>query len=168
MVLLLFDYELKDKAKWATSELKDNDQCKNSGLQQMDKCIFSWDENKKTLIYILCWRHCLTLWRLHLKICWTLMSVFVWWCSDGPLNCQGFKSFEIYAVSIKISMIEYHQWINDLVDHLFFHSSLWGEMSMVFLVTCIMFAFLKHLMVLLRCNFVRASFLHLIKGTDSM
>ena len=30
------------------------------------------------------------------------------------------------------------------------------------------FAFLKHLMVLLRCNFFRASFLHLIKDTDSM
>ena len=28
-------------------------------------------------------------------------------------------------------------------------------------------AFLKHLMVLLRCNFFRASFLHLIKDTDT-
>ena len=30
------------------------------------------------------------------------------------------------------------------------------------------FPFLKHLMVLLRCNFFRVSFLHLIKDTDSM
>ena len=29
------------------------------------------------------------------------------------------KIFEIYEVSIKISMTEYHHWINDLVDHLF-------------------------------------------------
>ena len=43
----------------------------------------------------------------------------VWWCSDGPLNSQEYKSFEIYAVSIKISMTEYHHWINNLVDHLF-------------------------------------------------
>ena len=28
--------------------------------------------------------------------------------------------------------------------------------------------FLKHLIVLLRCNYFRASFLHLIKDTDSM
>ena len=38
---------------------------------------------------------------------------------DGPLNSQEYKSFDIYAVSIKISMTEYHHWINDLVDHLF-------------------------------------------------
>ena len=43
----------------------------------------------------------------------------VWWCSDGPLNSQEYKSFKIYAVCIKISMTEYHHWINDLVDHLF-------------------------------------------------
>ena len=30
------------------------------------------------------------------------------------------------------------------------------------------FAFLKHLMLLLRCNSFRASFLYLIKDTDSM
>ena len=32
----------------------------------------------------------------------------------------------------------------------------------------LIFAFSKHLIVLLRCNFFRASFLHLIKDTDSM
>ena len=44
----------------------------------------------------------------------------VWWCSDGPINSQEYKSFEIYAVSIKISMTEYHHWINGLSDHLFY------------------------------------------------
>ena len=65
----------------------------------------------------------------------------VWWCSVEPLNSQEYKSFEIYAVSIKISMTEYHHWINDLVDYLFLHSSLWGEMSMAFLVTYIFLLF---------------------------
>ena len=32
---------------------------------------------------------------------------------------QEYKSFEMYAVFIKISMTEYHHWMNDLVDHLF-------------------------------------------------
>ena len=61
----------------------------------------------------------------------------VWWCSDGPINSQEYKSFEIYAVSIKISMTEYHHWINGLADHLYSNTAvdLWGEMSTVFLVT---------------------------------
>ena len=29
-------------------------------------------------------------------------------CSTGPINSQESKSFEIYAVYIKISMTEYH------------------------------------------------------------
>ena len=44
----------------------------------------------------------------------------VWWCSDGPLNSQEYERFEMYPVSIKIYMTEYHHWINDLVDHLFY------------------------------------------------
>ena len=47
------------------------------------------------------------------------MSVLYEWCSDGPLNSQVYKSFDIYAVTIKIPMTEYHHWINDMVDHLF-------------------------------------------------
>ena len=48
------------------------------------------------------------------------MSVLiVWWCADGPINSQEYKSFEIYAVSIKISMTEYHHWINGVADQLF-------------------------------------------------
>ena len=42
-----------------------------------------------------------------------------WWCSDGPINCQKYKSFEIYAVTIKISMTEYYHWINGQAHHLF-------------------------------------------------
>ena len=38
---------------------------------------------------------------------------------DGALSSQEYKSLDIYAVSIKIFMTEYHHWINDLVDHLF-------------------------------------------------
>ena len=34
-----------------------------------------------------------------------------------PLNSQEYRRFEVYAVSIKIFMTEYHHWINDLVDH---------------------------------------------------
>ena len=47
------------------------------------------------------------------------MSVLYDDVQTGPINRQEYKSFEIYAVSIKISMIEYHHWINGLVDHLF-------------------------------------------------
>ena len=36
----------------------------------------------------------------------------VWWCSDGPIYSQEYQSFEINAVTIKISMTEYHHWIN--------------------------------------------------------
>ena len=65
----------------------------------------------------------------------------VWWSSTGPINSQEYKSFEMYAVFIKISMTEYYHWIEGLEDHLFQHSSLWGEMSMVFLVTFIFLLF---------------------------
>ena len=44
-----------------------------------------------------------------------------------------------------------------------------GEMNMVNPVTFLFFTSLKHLMMLLKCNFFRASILlHLIKDTDSM
>ena len=33
---------------------------------------------------------------------WSLCCI--WWCSDGPLNSQEYKSFEIYAVSISRHM----------------------------------------------------------------
>ena len=48
-----------------------------------------------------------------LNNCWTLIHVcVVWWCLDGPINSQEYNSFEMYAVNIKISMTDYHHWIN--------------------------------------------------------
>ena len=47
------------------------------------------------------------------------VCVVWWWCSDGPINSQEYKSFEIYAVTIKIFMTEYHHWINSQAYHLF-------------------------------------------------
>ena len=44
----------------------------------------------------------------------------VWWCSDGSINSQGYKSFEIYAVTIKISMTEYHHWLNGQANQILF------------------------------------------------
>ena len=35
------------------------------------------------------------------------------------LNSQEYKSFEMYAVTMKISMSEYHHWINGEAYHLF-------------------------------------------------
>ena len=43
----------------------------------------------------------------------------VWWRSDGPINSQEYNSFDIYAVTTNISMIEYHHWINGQAYHLF-------------------------------------------------
>ena len=65
----------------------------------------------------------------------------VWWCSDGSVNSQEYKSFKLYMYAVT----EY-----------------------VKLVNLSIFTSLKHLMMLLKCNFFRASFLQLIKDTDSM
>ena len=43
----------------------------------------------------------------------------VWWCSDGYVNSQDYKSSEMYAVTIKISMTEYYHSINCQADGLF-------------------------------------------------
>ena len=49
----------------------------------------------------------------------------VWWCWDGPINSQEYKSFEIYEVTIKISMTEYHHWINRLT--VYSNTAVYGE-----------------------------------------
>ena len=36
-----------------------------------------------------------------------------------PINSQEHKIFEIYALTIKISMTEYQHWINSQAYHLF-------------------------------------------------
>ena len=89
------------ESKWSTSR-----------AQKVFDDYFLSDRQLKTLFNIV--EAPLKKW-LNFDVC------IVWWCSDGPLlNSQHwYKSFEIYAVSIKISMIEYHHWIDDLVDHLF-------------------------------------------------
>ena len=48
------------------------------------------------------------------------------------------KVFFFYPVTMKISMIEYHHLINCQTYGLFEHSSLWGEISKMNLVTCIL------------------------------
>ena len=55
------------------------------------------------------------------------MSVVLYWCAEGSINSQEYKSFEIYAVTINISMTEYNHWISSLADRLFYHYSLWGK-----------------------------------------
>ena len=71
----------------------------------------------------------------------------------------------MHAVTIKISMTEYHHWINSLVHRLLHHYSLWGKWvwyfwSLAYILTC-----LKHLIMHLRCNLFRASYLHPITDT---
>ena len=88
------------------------------------------------------------------------------WCSEGSINSHECKSFEIDAVTIKKSMIEYYHWINDLAHHLFEHSSgkwVHGESGHLSIFTV-----LKHLMMLLKYNVFRASFLHITRNNDSM
>ena len=51
------------------------------------------------------------------------------------------KVLKIYVVIIKISMTGYHHWINGQTYHLFYHSSLWGEMSKINPVTCLFHLF---------------------------
>ena len=61
----------------------------------------------------------LTLWRLNFFFFYFDVCV-VWWCSGGLIMSQEYKRFEIiYAVTIKISMTEYHHCINRLTYGLF-------------------------------------------------
>ena len=111
--------------------------------------------------------NCYTLWRLGWKNCWTFDGCVVWWCSDGPINSQECKSFEIYAVTIKIFMTEYHHWINGQA-HLFQHSSLRGRNEEDISGHIVYFHFFEALNGAFELQFFfRASFLHLIKDTDT-
>ena len=76
--------------------------------------------------------------------------------------------FEIDAVTIKKCMTEYHHLINGQVDLYILTQQSMGGNYYGKSGHLSIFISLKHLMVLLRCNFVRASFAHLIKYTDSM
>ena len=86
---------------------------------------------------------------------------------DGPLNSQEYKSFDIYVVSIQISMTEYQLNKRSGRPFILTQQSM-GRNDYGIFGNLHIFTFLKHLMVLLRCNFFRTSFLHLIKDTDSI
>ena len=47
-------------------------------------------------------------------------------CIDGPIHSQEYKSFEIYEVTIKISMTEYHHWINSQASN-YSNTTVYGE-----------------------------------------
>ena len=88
----------------------------------------------------------------------------VWWCSDGPITIQEYNSFEIYAVSIKISTRLNISPQNERSGRPFILTQQsMGRNEYGISGRLHIFAFLKHLMVLLRCNSFRASFLHLSK-----
>ena len=59
---------------------------------------------------------------------WTSMSVVYNDVQKGQYTARNTQLFKMYAVTIKI-------WLNITIE--FYHYSLWGEMSMVFPVTCI-------------------------------
>ena len=57
---------------------------------------------------------------------------------DVQMDSQEYKGFEIYAVTINISMTEYHHWINSQAYHLFSLTQQSMErMSKINLVTCL-------------------------------
>ena len=86
----------------------------------------------------------------------------VWWCANGPLNNQGQKFRNLSSLYQDI-----YDWISPL--------NKWSGRSFILTQQSMgrneygisghlhIIAFLKHLMVLLRCNFFRASFYTLSK-----
>ena len=69
-------------------------------------------------------------WTQTLKTVWNIVEApfkkllnfdvcVVWWCSDGPINRQEYKSLETYVVTIKIFRTGYHHWINGQAYYLF-------------------------------------------------
>ena len=71
----------------------------------------------------------------------------------------------MYAVIIKISMTEYHHLINRLAHS---NTTVCGGNEYGISGHLHIFTFSKYLIMLLKCNFFRASFLHPITDTDSM
>ena len=92
----------------------------------------------------------------------------VWWCSDGPLNSQEYKSFEIYVVSIKISMTEYHLLNKRSGRPFILTQQSIGRNEYGISGHLHIFCFFEALNGAFEVQFFRASFLHRIKDTDSM
>ena len=84
------------------------------------------------------------------------------------LVINEYTSFEIDRITIKIPMTEYHH-LKNLSDFWFIltQQSI-GENEHGKSGHLSIFTSLKHLMMLLKCKFFRASFLHHIIDTDSM
>ena len=68
--------------------------------------------------------------------------------TDGSINSREYKSFDIYAVTIKIFFNDWISPLNKLSDFWFIlkHQSV-GKKSMVNPVPCIFFSPLKHLIL---------------------
>ena len=87
----------------------------------------------------------------------------VWSCSDGSINSRECKSFEIDAVTIYDWMSSFNKQSGlpfTLIQQSMGKKGKSGHLSI--------FTYLKHLVMLLKYKFFRASFLHPIKDTDSM
>ena len=92
-------------------------------------------------------------------------DVCVVWCSDGLINRQEYKSFEIYA-----DYQDIYDWVSPFNDSWFIlilqsmgGGGEYGKSGHLYIFTS-----LKHLMVLLKFFLFRASFLHHITNTASI
>ena len=82
-------------------------------------CGGSMNHKEKFFMFAMLPRHCFNIVEAPLKKSLNFDVCVVWLCSDGPINSQEYNNFEIYVVTIKISMTEYLHWINGQAYHLF-------------------------------------------------
>ena len=84
---------------------------------------------------------------------------------DGPINSQAYKSFEIFAVTINISMTEYTVRLIIYVN-----TTVYGEKRVRLIRPLVYFHFFEAALngALEAQFFFRASFVHLIRDNDSM
>ena len=88
-----------------------------------------------------------------------------WWIN----NSQEYKSFEIDAVTFKISITEYYHLINHQAYGLFQNSNVtMGQNEYGNSCHLSIFTFLTFLMMRLKCFFSGLHFENLIKDTDNM
>ena len=103
------------------------------------------------------------MWRLHLNKLLNFDVCVVWWCSDGPINSQEYKRFEMYAVTIKISMTEYHHWINR--HTIYSNTAVYGEKLVRWIWSLVYFHFFEALNGAFEVQF---SGLHLYKLSKTL